>query len=136
MLTASLSNSSFRWLGLSRSILATNFRMRVKHRASLVRFSLSSKKSLSITRSKNQKSQPFENKTEKENIYTIPNVLTLSRIFACPVLGWSVLEGNYHLASGLLVYAGLTDIVSRIFLRNIFLKVSQTLDGRVSCASV
>ncbi len=47
----------------------------------------------------------------RENIYTIPNLLTVSRIIACPVLGWSILEGDYHLATGLLVYAGLTDLV-------------------------
>jgi len=52
-------------------------------------------------------------RTEKENIYTIPNILTLSRIFSCPILGWSVLDGNYLLASGLLLYAGLTDLVSQ-----------------------
>jgi hypothetical protein len=58
-----------------------------------------------------QESQPPEhNKTEKENIYTIPNVLTLSRILSCPILGWSILDGNYYVASGLLVYAGLTDM--------------------------
>ncbi|KAF8902352.1 hypothetical protein CPB84DRAFT_1678882 [Gymnopilus junonius] len=51
--------------------------------------------------------------TLRENIYTLPNLLTLSRIFACPVLGWSILDGNYHLATGLLVYAGLTDLVCR-----------------------
>lgn len=49
--------------------------------------------------------------TLRENIYTLPNLLTLSRICACPVLGWSILDGNYHLATGLLVYAGLTDLV-------------------------
>ncbi|KDR80780.1 hypothetical protein GALMADRAFT_241217 [Galerina marginata CBS 339.88] len=48
--------------------------------------------------------------TLRENIYTFPNVLTLSRICACPVLGWSILDGNYYLATGLLVYAGLTDL--------------------------
>ncbi|KAF9006189.1 CDP-alcohol phosphatidyltransferase-domain-containing protein [Cyathus striatus] len=47
----------------------------------------------------------------RENIYTIPNLLTVSRIVACPVIGWSILQGNYHLATGLLVYAGLTDLV-------------------------
>ncbi|TFK39757.1 CDP-alcohol phosphatidyltransferase-domain-containing protein, partial [Crucibulum laeve] len=47
----------------------------------------------------------------KENIYTIPNLLTVSRILACPVLGWSILENNFQLATGLLVYAGLTDLV-------------------------
>ncbi|KAF8202341.1 CDP-alcohol phosphatidyltransferase-domain-containing protein [Pholiota molesta] len=48
--------------------------------------------------------------TIRENIYTIPNLLTVSRILACPVLGWSILDGNYYLATGLLVYAGLTDL--------------------------
>ncbi len=45
------------------------------------------------------------------NIYTIPNALTVSRILACPVLGWSILNSNFKLATGLLVYAGLTDLV-------------------------
>ena len=49
--------------------------------------------------------------TVRENIYTLPNVLTVSRILACPVLGWSILEGNFYLATTLLVYAGLTDLV-------------------------
>ncbi|KAJ7917547.1 hypothetical protein B0H13DRAFT_1994972, partial [Mycena leptocephala] len=39
----------------------------------------------------------------KENIYTLPNLLTVSRIIACP--------GQFHLATSLLVYAGLTDLV-------------------------
>jgi hypothetical protein len=49
--------------------------------------------------------------TIRENIYTLPNILTVSRILACPVLGWSILEGNFHFATTLLVYAGLTDLV-------------------------
>ncbi|KAF6761739.1 phosphatidyl synthase [Ephemerocybe angulata] len=47
----------------------------------------------------------------RENIYTIPNVLTVSRIVACPVLGWAILDSNYELATGLLLYAGLSDLV-------------------------
>jgi cardiolipin synthase len=47
----------------------------------------------------------------RENIYTVPNLLTSSRILACPVLSWSILADNYHLATGILVYAGLTDLV-------------------------
>ncbi|EIW58595.1 cardiolipin synthase [Trametes versicolor FP-101664 SS1] len=46
-----------------------------------------------------------------ENIYTIPNLLTLSRIVACPVLGWAIVHDEFYLATGLLVYAGLTDLV-------------------------
>jgi cardiolipin synthase len=61
-----------------------------------------------------QQTEASKNKpTMRENIYTIPNLLTTSRILACPVLGWSILDGNYHLATGLLVYAGLTDLVRR-----------------------
>lgn len=47
----------------------------------------------------------------KENIYTLPNLLTVSRIIACPILGWSIVEGQFHLATSLLLYAGLTDLV-------------------------
>lgn len=56
--------------------------------------------------------QPPETKpTLRENIYTLPNVLTVSRIVACPVLGWSILQNDFTLATTLLVYAGLTDLV-------------------------
>lgn len=53
-----------------------------------------------------------ERPTLRENIYTIPNLLTVSRILACPVLGWSILNNDFYLATGLLVYAGLSDLVS------------------------
>ncbi|KIK56357.1 hypothetical protein GYMLUDRAFT_247876 [Collybiopsis luxurians FD-317 M1] len=46
----------------------------------------------------------------RENIYTLPNLLTTSRILACPAIGWSILEGQFELATSLLVYAGLTDL--------------------------
>ncbi|KAG2042721.1 CDP-alcohol phosphatidyltransferase-domain-containing protein [Suillus americanus] len=46
----------------------------------------------------------------RENIYTIPNLLTVSRILSCPVLGWSILHDDFFLATGLLVYAGLSDV--------------------------
>ena len=46
-----------------------------------------------------------------EKIWTIPNALTISRILSCPVLGYAILHDNFYVATGLLVYAGLTDIV-------------------------
>ncbi|TBU34043.1 CDP-alcohol phosphatidyltransferase-domain-containing protein [Dichomitus squalens] len=49
--------------------------------------------------------------TLRENIYTIPNLLTVSRMIACPVLGLAIVNDNFYLATGLLVYAGLTDLV-------------------------
>ncbi|KAF8892194.1 CDP-alcohol phosphatidyltransferase-domain-containing protein [Infundibulicybe gibba] len=54
--------------------------------------------------------KPTNKPTLRENIYTIPNLLTTSRILACPVLGWSILQGDFTLATSLLVYAGLTDL--------------------------
>lgn len=47
----------------------------------------------------------------RENIYTFPNLLTVSRIAACPALGWSILSDNYSAATCLLLYAGITDWV-------------------------
>ena len=66
--------------------------------------------------------------TLRENIYTIPNLLTVSRILACPVLGWSIVNNDFTLATGLLVYAGLTDLVS-IRLVNCSSKVVNFLHG-------
>ena len=47
----------------------------------------------------------------RENIYTLPNLLTLSRIAACPALGYFILHGNFVAATALLAYAGVTDLV-------------------------
>ncbi|TDL23584.1 hypothetical protein BD410DRAFT_786825 [Rickenella mellea] len=52
-----------------------------------------------------------DHKTLHENIYTLPNALTVSRLLSCPLLGWSIVEGNFVLATGLLTYAGITDWV-------------------------
>jgi len=61
-----------------------------------------------------QHTQPPRQKPAlRENIYTFPNLLTASRIAACPALGWAILSDNYAAATGLLVYAGITDWVSR-----------------------
>jgi len=46
-----------------------------------------------------------------EKIWTIPNILTASRVLSCPVLGYAILHDNFYVATGLLVYAGLTDFV-------------------------
>lgn len=51
-----------------------------------------------------------------ERIWTIPNALTISRILSCPVLGYAILHDNFYVATGLLVYGGLTDLVRVCFL--------------------
>ena len=50
-----------------------------------------------------------------ENIYTVPNALTLSRILACPLLGYYIVQSQFMPATILLFYAGVSDLV-RIFL--------------------
>ncbi len=67
--------------------------------------------SANLPRFSPQSTEPAPKPVLRENVCTIPNLLTVSRIIACPVLGWSILNGDYHLATGLLVYAGLTDLV-------------------------
>jgi len=46
-----------------------------------------------------------------ENIYTIPNILTASRLVAAPVIGYLVLQGDLKWAVVLFAYAGITDLV-------------------------
>lgn len=55
---------------------------------------------------------PLRKLALRENIYTFPNFLTASRIAACPALGWAILSDNYVAATGLFLYAGITDWVS------------------------
>jgi len=49
--------------------------------------------------------------TPRENIYTVPNVLTFSRLLAAPVIGYLVLHDYHAWAVGLFAYAGITDLV-------------------------
>ncbi|KLO12688.1 hypothetical protein SCHPADRAFT_829057 [Schizopora paradoxa] len=63
-----------------------------------------------------------ESRIIKENIYTIPNALTLSRIAACPFLGWSILNGDFANATALLLYAGMTDWVDGYLARRFQMK--------------
>ncbi|WWD17667.1 hypothetical protein CI109_102108 [Kwoniella shandongensis] len=44
-----------------------------------------------------------------ESPYTIPNALTLLRLLACPVLGYTIVQGDYAWATGILFASGLTD---------------------------
>ncbi|APA08251.1 hypothetical protein sscle_03g030210 [Sclerotinia sclerotiorum 1980 UF-70] len=49
--------------------------------------------------------------TPHENIYTIPNILTFSRLIAAPVCGYLVLHDQHAWAVALFAYAGITDLV-------------------------
>lgn len=69
--------------------------------------------------------------TLRENIYTIPNLLTVSRILACPLLGYFIVQGNYVYATSLLAYAGLTDLVCILLLLSISYNWITTILPRV-----
>ena len=47
----------------------------------------------------------------QENIFTVPNVLSLGRIVLSPALGYFVLCENYKLALAFFVLAGVSDMV-------------------------
>ncbi|EKV12247.1 hypothetical protein PDIG_45720 [Penicillium digitatum PHI26] len=66
--------------------------------------------------------------TSHENIYTVPNILTLSRLLAAPVVGY-LLVHNYHTAAlSLFAYAGITDLVDGYIARRYNL---QTVVGTI-----
>lgn len=46
-----------------------------------------------------------------ENIYTLPNILTFSRLIAAPIVGYLIIHDLHTPALGLFVYAGVTDLV-------------------------
>lgn len=46
-----------------------------------------------------------------ENIYTLPNFLTASRLVAAPFIGYCILHGYHIWALGLFAYAGITDLL-------------------------
>lgn len=48
----------------------------------------------------------------RENIFTVPNGLTSSRIVMTPFIGYFILNGHHHLALCTFTVAGITDLVS------------------------
>lgn len=48
----------------------------------------------------------------QENIATVPNLLSFSRIVLSPMLGYLVVSNNYPAALGLFAVAGLSDMVT------------------------
>ncbi|KAI7462958.1 hypothetical protein KC351_g16093 [Hortaea werneckii] len=51
------------------------------------------------------------NLTPRENIYNLPNFLTVSRLIAAPVTAYFLVHDHYKWALGLFAYAGVTDLV-------------------------
>lgn len=51
------------------------------------------------------------NLTPRENIYNIPNLLTVSRLIAAPVTAYLLVNDHFKWALALFAYAGVTDLV-------------------------
>ncbi|CAH1637662.1 unnamed protein product [Spodoptera littoralis] len=60
----------------------------------------------------------FEEVVEKENVLTIPNILCFTRIALSPYLGYTIIHDDYNVALGLLVFAGVTDLLDGWIARN------------------
>lgn len=60
-----------------------------------------------------EKVREVEEIVERENILTIPNFLCVARSFLAPYIGYVIVQEHYQLAIGLLLFAGLTDLVSK-----------------------
>ena len=102
---------------LSRSYFVSSTRQPQRFTGTRQRTVTFSRQYTSIEPKRNEPPEPEPEKKEKElreNIYTIPNALTVSRILSCPVLGWAIVQGKFGLATGILVYAGVSDWVSVI----------------------
>lgn len=57
--------------------------------------------------------------TPHENIYTVPNILTFSRMLAAPAVGYFILTSQPLFALSLFVYAGVTDMVDGYLARRL-----------------
>lgn len=71
----------------------------------------------------------MEEVIERENILTIPNVLTVGRAVLSPYIGYIIVQGDFSLAMGLLVVAGISDLVRNLKYRRIFVKLPQAGKG-------
>ncbi|KAH8355530.1 hypothetical protein KR200_002516 [Drosophila serrata] len=52
-----------------------------------------------------------EIREERENIMTIPNMLTISRAFLSPYIGYVIVQGDFTLGMSLLAVAGVSDLL-------------------------
>lgn len=63
-----------------------------------------------------------------ENIYTVPNILTFSRLLAAPAVGYLLVHNHHTAALSLFAYAGITDLVDGYIARKYNL---QTVVGTI-----
>lgn len=70
----------------------------------------------------------LSNPALRENIYNLPNILTVSRLIAAPVTAWLLVHDHHKYALALFAYAGITDLLDGWIARRFKL---QTVAGSV-----
>ncbi|XP_053687547.1 probable cardiolipin synthase (CMP-forming) [Sabethes cyaneus] len=61
--------------------------------------------------------EKVEEVIERENVATIPNLLCVGRIVMSPYLGYVIVQSDFRLAMGMLIFAGLTDLADGFIAR-------------------
>ncbi|BET00491.1 Cardiolipin synthase [Nesidiocoris tenuis] len=54
----------------------------------------------------------------RENIWTVPNILCVTRIAICPYLSYTILTADYKIALSIFVIAGISDYCDGVIARN------------------
>jgi cardiolipin synthase (CMP-forming) len=81
-----------------------------------------------LTKATTKLRQQLQSITPHENIYTLPNILTFSRLLAAPAIGFFVVTAQPIYALSLFFYAGVTDLIDGWIARRYN---SQTVVGTV-----
>ncbi|KAK6635805.1 hypothetical protein RUM44_001059 [Polyplax serrata] len=71
-----------------------------------------------IKETKNKMKEKFEGVIERENVYTIPNLICLARIGLSPLLGYLIVSEKFEYALTFMVVAGLSDWIDGWVARN------------------
>jgi len=88
------------------------FKVKPTHFARALSFEYPIKPTYSLRKLCTKKeSDPEKPNDQFENVLTIPNVLTVSRVVMCPILGYLVVQHDYSTALGLFAVAGMTDLL-------------------------
>ncbi|EEB18423.1 cdp-diacylglycerol--glycerol-3-phosphate 3-phosphatidyltransferase, putative [Pediculus humanus corporis] len=71
-----------------------------------------------IKDTKNKMKEKFEGVIERENVYTIPNLICVTRIGLSPLLGYLIISENFEYALAFMVIAGISDWIDGWVARN------------------
>jgi len=104
--SASVARSASPLLNKQKEILKERFKdteARLKERGRVVLADIKEKK--------DKMKEKYDSYMERENVYTIPNLLCISRILLSPYLGILIINANFDLALGILGIAAVTDLL-------------------------